>query len=280
VAPAEKAPSKQVKKAAAVPSSVVKKKVEKKVVAAKPVPAVEKAKVLKGTSNGVDLLFVKFDSDVYDLRVVDQEGGPGSQWATAALLGRSSGAAAVINGGFFTPEGDPLGLVISGGQRRGFWNKISSLCSGVYVSGSEGPRLVRQESWLPQREASDLLQTGPFLVDKTKVVAGLEDEEERARSFLLWDGGDGWALGYAQSATLAELAIAIKKETVSGLRAYRALNLDGGRSTDLWVSSSVVDGPVTKREWYNRPVRNFLVLKEKVEPAPLPKEVEISAKEE
>jgi len=250
VAPAEKAPSKQVKKAAAVPSSVVKKKVEKKVVAAKPVPAVEKAKVLKGTSNGVDLLFVKFDSDVYDLRVVDQKGGPGSQWATAALLGRSSGAAAVINGGFFTPEGDPLGLVISGGQRRGFWNKISSLCSGVYVSGSEG------------------------------VVAGLEDEEERARSFLLWDGGDGWALGYAQSATLAELAIAIKKETVSGLRAYKALNLDGGRSTDLWVSSSVVDGPVTKREWYNRPVRNFLVLKEKVEPAPLPKEVEIPAKEE
>ena len=39
-----------------------------------------------------------------------------------------------------------------------------------------------------------------------------------------------------------------------------ALNLDGGRSTDLWVSSSVSGGPASWRTPFNKPVRNFLVL--------------------
>jgi len=38
------------------------------------------------------------------------------------------------------------------------------------------------------------------------------------------------------------------------------MNLDGGRSSDLWISSRVSGGPLTSRPPWNRPVRNFLIL--------------------
>jgi hypothetical protein len=38
------------------------------------------------------------------------------------------------------------------------------------------------------------------------------------------------------------------------------LNLDGGRSSDLWISSAVQGGPLRERPLWNKPVRNFLVL--------------------
>lgn len=222
-----------------------------------------RTEVVRQTLNGVDLVLVRFDDRAYEMRVVDQRGGPGSRWATASLAGRGMGALAAINGGFFTPEGDPLGLVVARNKRAGFWNKVSSLCSGVFVVDAEGPKLVRSRSWLPQREASELLQTGPFLVEGGVLVEGLESEEDRARSFLLWDGRNGWAMGYTRSATLEALGKALASDRFKGLAVSSALNLDGGRSADLWVSNAVKGGGVTERLWWNRPVRNFLVLKKK-----------------
>ena len=45
-----------------------------------------------------------------------------------------------------------------------------------------------------------------------------------------------------------------------GWKIHRAMNLDGGRSSDLWISSRVSGGPLTSRPPWNRPVRNFLIL--------------------
>ena len=46
----------------------------------------------------------------------------------------------------------------------------------------------------------------------------------------------------------------------AGWPARHALNLDGGRSADLWIAETVPGGPITRRCPWNRPVRNFLVL--------------------
>lgn len=282
VSPVAKVPSQEaVVKAGQTSGTQATTKAESPVVTSEPTPGVIQlppTEVIRQTVNGVDLIVVRFDDRAYDLRVVDQRGGPGSRWATASLAGRGTGALAAINGGFFTPEGDPLGLVVGGAGSAGFWNKVSSLCSGVFVVDGEGPKLVRTRSWLPQRESSELLQAGPFLVEGGKLVGGLHEDEDRARSFLLWDGRHGWAMGYSRSATLQALAKALASEKFKGMRVSSALNLDGGRSADLWVSSSVKGGGVTERLWWNRPVRNFLVLKKKRPVAPpVPVEVPISA---
>ena len=205
--------------------------------------------------------FVAFDARSHQLTVADQADGPGSRWADAAAAGRSAGAIAAINAGFFTPEGKPLGLVISNGQRRGLLNRASSLGSGLYVAGdASAPALLRRELVSTRSGATELLQSGPFLVENGRTLAGLTTEPLRDRSFLAWDGGHQWLIGRTSPCSLAALGAALANAQPAGFPIRHALNLDGGRSSELWASANIEGGPATIRPIWNNPVRNFLLL--------------------
>ncbi|MDB4506873.1 phosphodiester glycosidase family protein, partial [Akkermansiaceae bacterium] len=224
-----------------------------------PLPEVPRHSLKSTTINaaGITLTVVSFDRRDFTLAVADQD-GLGTKWKTAQQAG--TGSLAAINAGFFTPEGKPLGLVVSNGKRTGGTNRASSLGSGFFIGGDE--RLISRESYLATKPSTkNLLQAGPRLVWNSKTISGLSKGENRPRSFLLWDGKEHFAIGYANSATLSSLASALSKQPISGFKIHHALNLDGGRSSDLWVSSSVNGGPVTRRSWINKEVRNYLVLK-------------------
>ena len=219
-----------------------------------------------GTVAGVNLSFVAFDSRDYTLEVIDQA-GLGSKYKTAAQVAKSTGALAAINGGFFTPEGQPLGLLYHQGKKTGSLNS-SSLGSGVLYLDKNAPQpvLARRETfqkWLTNSTFSPLevLQTGPFLVEAGSAVSGLSNKEARVRSLLLWDGEHHFALAQCEPITLRNLAGALTKQTLPGFQVQVALNLDGGRSSDLYASSKVSGGPKTLRQWWNKPVRNYIVLK-------------------
>lgn len=207
---------------------------------------------------GIALEAVAFDSRSHRLIVADQPNGPGSQWPDARATGTAAGGLAAINGGFFTPEGAPLGLVIHHGKRTGSVNRASSLGTGAWVDEGGAPRLVRREA-LPAG-ASELLQAGPFLVESGRTLSGLSTQSSSARSFIAWDGGSRWIIGRTGPCSLAELGQALAKAQPAGWTIRHALNLDGGRSSELWVSSSVSGGPAFTRPFYNKPVRNHLVL--------------------
>ena len=210
--------------------------------------------------SGITFEGVSFDSSSHRLAVVDQPGGPGSRFADAQSAAASKGGIAAINAGFFTPEGAPLGKVIAGGNAAGSWNRASSLGSGVFYESASGSlALARREAISPggQRE---LLQAGPMLLENGRSVSGLDTQKPAARIFLLWNGGSRWWLGRTSSCTLAELSSALGHGSPAGWSARHALNLDGGRSADLWVSGRTAGGPFTSRPPWNRPVRNFLVL--------------------
>ncbi len=74
-------------------------------------------KVNSASLNGTTFTAVTFDRRNYFLKVIDQKEGPGTEFARAEFAGR--GSLAAINGGFFNPDGSPLGLVITDGQSRG-----------------------------------------------------------------------------------------------------------------------------------------------------------------
>jgi len=99
-----------------------------------------------------------------------------------------------------------------------------------------------------------------MLVENGRPVSGLNADKPAIRVFLLWDGGSRWWLGRSSLCTLAELGSALGKGSPAGWDARHALNLDGGRSADLWISENVSGGPLNFRSLFNRPVRNFLVL--------------------
>lgn len=220
------------------------------------------AKVTRGEFSGIVFEGVAFDSRNHRLVVVDQAAGPGSQFLGAAGAATSVGGIAAVNGGFFTPEGEPLGLVMSSGKRAGTWNSASSLGSGVWYDSGETAICRREKLGRSQATTMrELLQAGPMLVDGGRVVPGLEQEKISARTLLLWDGCTRWWIGRCSPASLAQTAAVLGSESVSGWSIYHALNLDGGRSSELWASNQISGGPLVRRSAWNRPVRNFLVLK-------------------
>lgn len=213
--------------------------------------------------SGVTFEGVAFDSRNHRLVVVDQPNGPGSQFEDATAAGKSRSGIVAVNAGFFTPEGAPLGLVASSGKISGAWNSASSLGSGVWFENSSGsPGITRREKLGRANAAAmrELIQAGPLLVENGQPVSGLEATKTSARIVILWDGGTRWWIGRGSPCSLANLGQALATGQPAGWEVRQALNLDGGRSADIWVSDSVPGGPFVSRPPWNRPVRNFLVL--------------------
>lgn len=215
------------------------------------------------TLGAISIEGVSFDSRSHRLRVLDQAKGPASTWQNSSQAGASINGLAAINAGFFTPEGAPLGLLASGGTFSGTWNGGSSLGSALWYRDVHGRcGIVRREvlGLAAARRLPDLLQAGPLLVESGKAVAKLEATKISARSFLLWDGGTRWLMARSAPCSLAQLADALASSSPAGWPGKSALNLDGGRSSELWISSSVQGGPSFVRPIWNNPVRNYLVL--------------------
>jgi hypothetical protein len=222
----------------------------------------ESPRVFSHERGGVTFTVVTFDSRSHRLHVSDFTGGP-RDGLTAESAAKTMGGIAAVNGGFFTPTGEPLGMVVSGGEVRGAWNAASSLGSGLWLETREGHMSIRRRAGMTTasaRSMRELIQAGPLLVENAKAVAGLESEKTSARSFVLWDGDTRWAIGHCSPCSLKETAGLLASAAPVPWRVRLALNLDGGRSADLWADASLPGGPVTMRSFLNRPVRNYLVL--------------------
>nr|WP_281375599.1 phosphodiester glycosidase family protein [Haloferula luteola] len=206
--------------------------------------------------NGIAIEAVAFDSRSHHLKVADQPQGPGTRWPDSRSAGK--GSLAAINASFFTPEGQPLGMIVTAGQPHGAINRASSLGSGFYVEENSGKlRLIRRDQFDHAKEA---IQAGPFLVENRRAVRGLSQESSAARSFLAHDNAGHWILARTGPCSLAELAQALAGARLGPVKIHQALNLDGGRSSEIWVSSAIQGGPAFTRPFWNKPVRNFLTL--------------------
>ena len=204
--------------------------------------------------DSVDFQAVWFSSDQCTLRVVDQERD--SAVSLAEAMPRV-GAIAGVNGGFFKPNFDPLGLVISQGRRAGTWQK-SSLLGGVVMVKQGKPLLLWRDEFQDSARITELLQVGPRLVNHGVPVNGLENKAARPRTFIATDNAGQWLLGIGAYATLAHLAqILALPELVPGMEIVRALNFDGGKSTALWAHAT--DGSVVSETEFGK-VRNFVAI--------------------
>lgn len=220
-------------------------------------------RVVSREIDGIQFYGVEFDSRSHRLAVVDQADGPGSLFPDASSAARSKNAVAAVNAGFFTPEGKPLGLVISAGKSAGAWNPASSLGSGIWFQNSAGEMEITRREKLGRTAASatrELIQAGPLLVENGREISGLEATKSSVRIVILSDGGNRWWLGRLSPCTLAAASSVLARHQPIGWKISQALNLDGGRSADLWISSAVPGGPLERRSPWNRPVRNFLLL--------------------
>jgi uncharacterized protein YigE (DUF2233 family) len=200
-----------------------------------------------------------FNSQDEVFQVIDQGGIEAQANRDLGAAGTSISALAGVNGGFFNPQGEPLGLMIAGGKQVGTPSLTGSLTSGVVWSDGQESGIARSKSYdLAHPRATNLLQAGPFLIEQAKPVSGLNDKKFARRTVVMTDGGTQWAIAYVPSATLDGLARAL---AVPGafphFQPKTVLNLDGGGSSGLWIKRE--NGQSFYLHEISK-VRNFLVV--------------------
>jgi len=194
----------------------------------------------------LDLAF--FSTKSATLRVIDN---PKSEVDLAAAARRVR-AVAEVNGGYFDPQNAPVGLLIGDGKVIAPLRK-ARLLSGVLAVSKTRVELLRSNEYSSRKNTISALQCGPFLVEGSTAVAGLNETRPARRTFVLTAGADRAAIGYCSSVTLAQLGTIL---ATPELKVQRALNLDGGSSSAFWFAGErgVSSMPESKT------VRDFLVI--------------------
>jgi hypothetical protein len=200
----------------------------------------------------VEIHVVFFDIRKCDLRVIDHPDEAGD--LEDAMLANK--CLAGVNGNYFRPDRTSLGLVISDGVGVHSLER-AKLLSGVLIARPGHLSLVRFAEYTPEKSITQALQAGPFFIDKGAAVPGLEATRVADRTVILSDGKNLGALLVCRSVTLAETAaILATPGIITEMHITRAINLDGGSSTGLWVDAT--PNPLYISEL--KSVRNYLAL--------------------
>lgn len=199
---------------------------------------------------------VIFDSQRCALRILDQPTAHAGSHVLSSIM-RRAGAIAGVNGGFFHPDFSTVGLVIADGHSTGQFMQ-SSLVSGAMVVIGQEPYLVWNSEFLGKQGVTQMVQAGPRLVDAGRPLPTLNRTKYAARSFIATDGQRLWALGTVRSTTLAGLGALLASDgLLPDMEVHRALNLDGGHSTAIYVLQA--EGPEISRPGWST-VRNYVAV--------------------
>lgn len=211
-------------------------------------------------SKRIDLIW--FHADKHTFRVIDNGPIASPSYPTLAAAMQENDCLAGVNGGFFLKNHAPSGLMVARGTSIGTFGQ-GSLLSGVLLSsGNRNPYVLRRAEYGPKYKPTDLIQAGPFLVDQGVTVRGLSPENSRRRTFVMHDGGKWFALGLSDSFTLAELGQVLATKEISPNRTiHRALNLDGGTSSGLYLNRGGRTEPIHVEPF--KTVRNFVGIVER-----------------
>jgi len=206
---------------------------------------------VKSESGEATLWIVTFNPKTHTFAVMDNPDGA-YDLGTAA---EKRGVLAGVNGGYFQPDHAPLGLLVRQGAEI-HPLEHSKLLSGVLSVTSSSIVIQRTAAFKTSPGIREALQAGPFLVERGKPVTGLNATKDAARTVIFQDakGRSGFLIG--KSATLAGMAEILATPSIfSDGKILRALNLDGGSSTALWVRGNP---PFYAREW--KTVRDYLAI--------------------
>jgi len=141
-----------------------------------------------------------------------------------------------VNGGYFNENFEPLGLRIANGQMIAPLQR-ARLITGVLVASPRGVQIVRSREFSRRLGVTAAIQCGPFLVDRSQPISGLNDSHLARRTFAATTSSNRALVGVCSGVSLAELAkILATTSLAEDLKIERALNLDGGSSSAFWFA--------------------------------------------
>lgn len=214
--------------------------------------------------DGVDAHLIRVDLDEPSLAVVATAAA--ERGLTVSGFAQGRGAAVAINGDYFDPALEPLGLAMGDGE---VWARADERVRRQEVVGV-GPGRVRifaRERPLraPKRWMTGAVAGWPMVVEDCRPVAALPGSDHFTRA-----PHPRTAVGLSRDRRTLLLAVADgRREDVPGLTlpelaallveagACTALNLDGGGSSALWLRDRIVNQP---SDGIERKVANHLAV--------------------
>lgn len=215
-----------------------------------PAPEVQFISKVVRSNQEVRLKMVVFDTQKYRIKIIDQ---PGDRVRLDAAV-MANNCIAGVNGGYFHPGFKPAGLVVSGGKVANSTEK-AALLSGVLASINGKMQIFRSSEFKLTPAVTEGIQAGPFLIDGNDPVSGLQGTRIARRTIALTDGKNRGALAILMDPVTLEDAAKILNSpgVITEFKISRALNLDGGKSSGIWVKTTP---PYYSREFSE--VRNFV----------------------
>jgi uncharacterized protein YigE (DUF2233 family) len=149
------------------------------------------------------------------------------------VLAKKAEALAAINGGFFTPEYRPLGLLIMDGKEV---NPLRKADWGVFLIQENKARIIHTSEFQNERNISQALQVGPRLVVNGRELQMKKQNARRSALgvtvknqviLLNTDFTDIYAQDLARIFHLPE--------SQGGLECRDAMALDGGPSAQMYA---------------------------------------------
>ena len=160
-----------------------------------------------------------------------------------------------VNGGYFDTEFKPIGLRITEAKTFSPLRR-ARLITGILLQSDRGIDVIRASEFSRSKKIIAAIQSGPFLVEASKRIRGLNDSQRARRTFAAIASNDRALLGVCSEVSLAELANILATAPVAAdCKIRRAMNLDGGSSTAFWFArenGSAFSIPSLK------PVRDFV----------------------
>ena len=209
---------------------------------------VEDAAVGQRVAVDVAVFFAKSTA----LRVIDN---PDAQSLDAVM--KREKCVCGVNGGYFDTEFKPIGLRVADGtifspSRR------ARLITGILLQSDRGIDVLRASEFSRTKKIIAAIQSGPFLVEGSKRIRGLNDSQLARRTFAGIATNDRAFLGVCSDVSLAELAnILATTSIVADSKTRRAMNLDGGSSSAFWFARE--DGSAFSISG-RKPVRDFVAV--------------------
>lgn len=141
-----------------------------------------------------------------------------------------------VNGGYFDSDFKPVGLRITDGRTLSPLRR-ARLITGVLLQSSRGIEVARVGELSHRKKIAAAIQAGPFLVEQSKRIQGLNDSQLARRTFAGIASNDRVVLGVCSAVSLADLANMLATAPVAGdYKIRRAMNLDGGSSSAFWFA--------------------------------------------
>jgi len=165
--------------------------------------------------------------------------------------------AAGVNGGYFSSDFAPIGLLISDDRMIARLQR-ARLITGVLSASVRGVQILRVREFSRLEKIRAAVQCGPFLVDHDELVRGLDDSTAARRTFAATAMNDRALLGVCSEISLADLAtILATTRLADDLKIQRALNLDGGSSSAFWFARESGSAFSIREQ---KPVRDFVAV--------------------